>query len=208
MLSDTLVPLAPRPADIENDITTMLMQRPDIKALKTAQQQQELKARMGENALLPEVNLGLESSRDFGSGYRNLEGTDTSAKISVSIPLQTNTGEGMVRSANAATKQLKAQQRLLEDTLSTELRAIAADIAATKANVALTTREVELAKRMEAAERIQFSEGASDFFVVNMREEKAAEARIKNILSQLYYTKAVAGYLAATMRTKGLHIPE
>ena len=55
--------------------------------------------------------------------------------------------------------------------------------------------EINLASILEKAEKKRFRQGASDFFVINIREENTADARIKKIDAYLKYQKAYADYL-------------
>jgi hypothetical protein len=52
---------------------------------------------------------------------------------------------------------------------------------------------------MERAERERFSSGASDFFLVNIREESAADARIRFYLAALEARIAQANYSAIVL---------
>jgi len=54
------------------------------------------------------------------------------------------------------------------------------------------------------AERTRFRLGAGEFFLVNAREETAANARISAIRAQLSGRLAEASYNAATMNLKAL----
>jgi len=66
--------------------------------------------------------------------------------------------------------------------------------------VDLAAQEVEQADLLAAAERDKFEDGASDFFVVNLREEAAADARVRQIEARLGYLAALTDYYAATVR--------
>ena len=65
--------------------------------------------------------------------------------------------------------------------------------------VALADDETRLADTMAAAERRRFSPGASDFLVVNLREESAADARLRQIDAEYRRAAARAELIAATV---------
>jgi outer membrane protein TolC len=188
----------------EKQVTQLLQDRPDIQVLQNALNREELKLLMGENRIAPRVDLSLEGAQDQGGGSITREGTESIAMLNVSIPLQTRAGEGQIAEARAAIRELEQRQRLLADKIRTELGMIANDITAAAQNVTLTTGEVEAAEQMEAAERTRFREGASDFFVLNMREERSADARLKQIDAQEKQLSALSNYLAATLQFEQL----
>ena len=53
---------------------------------------------------------------------------------------------------------------------------------------------------------MRFDEGASDFFVVNVREERTADAQVRAVVARQAYFKAVADYYAATVDLEALLI--
>jgi len=59
-------------------------------------------------------------------------------------------------------------------------------------------REAELADRMAAAERRRFQLGASDFLVLNLREEAATDARVRLLDALARVTMAAADLAQAT----------
>jgi len=64
--------------------------------------------------------------------------------------------------------------------------------------VALAADETALADRMAEAERRRFQLGASDFIVVNLREESAADARLRELDAEYRRSAARAELVAAT----------
>lgn len=191
---------------VEADIKRVIETRPEIKALKINMQQQRNQLLMGDNSLLPKVDLGIEVSRDQGGGPKQLDETETIGLIKFSIPLQTNLGEGRSAAAKAQLRKLHSDSRLVADSIRAELYSLAADLRMNEENLKLSDQEVSLAEKMESAERKLLAGGASNIFLVNSREEKAAEARVKNILSNMYFLKSVGSYNAATMKFDKLSI--
>ena len=59
--------------------------------------------------------------------------------------------------------------------------------------------EVEQAKLMQNAEVRRFQSGASDFFLVNLREEAAADAQVRYLSAELERRVAESEYAAATV---------
>ncbi len=191
---------------VEADIAKVIETRPELKAIQVNMQQQRNRVRLGENSLLPKVDLGVEVARDQGDGLRRLDGTETIGIIKFSLPLQRNLGQGQTSAAKAQLQQLENEQRLTTDTIRAELHNLAADLRLNRENLALSNQEVGLAEKMQSAERQLLANGTSNLFLLNSREEKTAEARVKNILSNMYVFKAIGNYNAATMKFDKLEI--
>ncbi len=196
----------PEKAAIEADIVTVVQYRPELKIIDLNLQEQNSRVRLGENSAMPKVDLGFDVSQDQGRGPSRFDGTEGIVSLKVSVPLQRNIGNGQANAAKAQIRQLESEQRLTADTIMTELRGIVADLDANNANLQLSNREVALAEQVETAERKLLDNGSSNIFLVNSREEKTAEARIKKISSELYLFKAVGTYYAATMNFQSLKI--
>ncbi|MBY0355541.1 MAG: TolC family protein [Rickettsiales bacterium] len=192
----------------EEDAMQRLRARPEFDILDTSIEQEKNRLALGENRLLPRVNLGVETARDYGDGSPTRDETEALVKLNISIPLQQRAGRGIVAQANAKLKELDYQRRLLNDRIHAEIKNIVAEINLAEQNVALTESEVKVANIMQRAEQERFTSGASDFFVVNLREDNVGNARIKQTQSQLKLFKSVANYYAATANLAKLGIED
>ena len=63
--------------------------------------------------------------------------------------------------------------------------------------VKLATAEAEAARKLEQGERKRFVMGDSNLIFVNLREQTAAEAAIREVDALLDFQKALAAYQAA-----------
>ncbi len=180
--------------------------RPDIKILISEIEIQKNKILMGENAINPRFDIAVEASKDRGRGSPTLADEEANIMAKVSIPLQQRLGEGQITEARANISQLEKQKQLLLEKINAEISSIKVDLEANVEKQSITEEEVLLAKRMEEAEMKRFSNGASDFFVVNLREEKTAIAKINNILAKLDYLKTISKYYATTIQLDKLFI--
>ena len=95
---------------------------------------------------------------------------------------------------------------MLNEQIAVEVRNIAVEIAAAERFVALAAREVEQAEILEDSERQRFDDGASDFFVVNLREEASADARVRRVGAEAGYLEALTDFYAATVQLDRFHI--
>ncbi len=184
--------------------------RPELARLDTDRQREGNRKLLGENQLLPKVDLRVEAARDAGDAstpsQRQRAGTEGKVGVTVSIPLQRNTGEGLVRQAERTIRQLEQDSRLLADRIAADIRVAANNYQVARENVGLAETEVRAAEAMEAAERERFAGGAADLFVLNLREERSGDARLKRVEARLKLWSAVADYYLATLRTDELRV--
>ncbi|MEX2481447.1 MAG: TolC family protein, partial [Gammaproteobacteria bacterium] len=145
------------------------------------------------------VDLGLKGAHDLGRGSRSREGFEAIVDLTVSIPLERRRGEGRIAESRARLNQLGFERALAEQRLTNEIRKLSTSINAMRELVALTDDEAVQAESMEQAERERFAAGASDFFLVNLREERSADARIRHLDARLRYLHSIADLDAITI---------
>jgi outer membrane protein TolC len=191
---------------IESEIPDLSKIRPELLMIDTHIEKQKNKQKIGENSTLPLVDLNIEASQDQGTGLKTRDELEGLFMLNVSVPLQKRTGEGLIKEASANIKKLEQRKKLLNEQIHIEIKNIANDLENTKQIVNLSDDEVVAAKKMEKAEVEKFDNGASDFFVVNMREEKTADAKIKNIKAKLEFFKSLTNYYASTMKLEKLFV--
>jgi outer membrane protein TolC len=196
-------PIADTPLnEIETMIERAYSNRPEFAVISAAVKQQNNAVKMGENQQLPRVDLALKTAQDIGRGSPTRDKTEGVAMLTISIPLQQRLGEGRVNKARAELKALEYEQRLLKDRIAQQVLQVVNDLQATKQFITLSEKEISVAAKMQDSEKQLFQEGASDFFVLNMREEQLANARIKNITAKRDYNTARANYYATTGQFK------
>jgi outer membrane protein TolC len=200
-------PYPPAPVDpsgVDAAISAALAARPEAGVLAADIERERLNLALGRNLLKPRVDLNLEAARDFGSGPVNRTGTDTIVRLDVTVPIETRTARGQIGAAEANLTRLDLDRRLLGERIEVEIRTLANDLSTAYRFVELAAQEVEQADVLSRAERDRFSEGASDFFLVNLREEAAANARVREIEAHLGYLGALADFYAATVQREPL----
>ena len=195
-------------SDPEQLAQNVLEKRPELAQIENRLSLEGKRLALAENALMPRIDLGVKASHDLGDGSRTREGFESIIDLSISIPLERRTGRGQVSSARAAMEKLKWDRALLENRLSTQIIKLATSLNAARDFVAITGEEAEQAILLEEAERIRFGAGDSDFFVVNLREERSADAKIRNLQSLLQYHRSRAELQAITMDLAALRLAE
>ncbi len=194
---------APSPlqlANLEQEIQRVQQLQPERIVLDLAAERQKKRLQLGENALLPQVDFLLETARDIGTGPTPRQETEAKVGVKISVPLQQNVGRGRMAQSQAAIRQLEQRKRLLNDRLATEIIAAATNYEAAQKAANLAEDAVDAASTMQQAEARRFNSGATDFFVLNLREEKTAEARIARIRAYAKWWEATARYFITTLR--------
>jgi outer membrane protein TolC len=193
------------------DVAATLERRPELRILQTGAERAMQKLALSENELQPRLDFSMELAEGFGSlgeGGASRDGTDTVVGFTFSVPLERRQAKGRITQARAELESLRQEQRRLEDRVEIELQNILLELDVAKQLMALAEQDVQLSETMRQAEVRRFEQGASDFFLVNIREETAANARI-GYFSALQRTQvARANYDAATVNLPRLGIDD
>ena len=128
--------------------------------------------------------------------------------LNFSVPLQRRVARGRLARERAEVDVLEQQQRLQQDRLAVEVQDIVLALNTAEELLRLTEQEVEQADTMRDAEQQRFESGASDFFLVNIREERAADARIQYVAADLERRIARINFDATTMDLERLGISD
>lgn len=182
------------------DASAALARRPELAILRTAIERAENRVALAANSLKPRVDLNIELARDFGSiaeGGPSRDSSDARVGVAFSVPLQQRAARGRLQQERAAIEAVLAQQQFRREQIEVEVENIVLALGIAEDLLRLATEQVELTELVRAAEQRRFENGASDFFVVNVREETAANARIQYFAAELERRIARANYDAA-----------
>ena len=185
----------------------LLARRPELNKLEIAFEQADALVRLGRNDLKPKLDFNSELSRDFGAiaeGGISRDSTDLIVGFRFSVPLANREARGKLRKAEADRAALEQRRRLAQDQIAVEVRNILLDLDMSRQLAVLAEQEVDQSETMARAERRRFDSGASDFFLVNIREETAADARVRGARALLNARIARANYDAATVNLQRL----
>ncbi|UYV15565.1 TolC family protein [Porphyrobacter sp. ULC335] len=185
----------------------IIQSRPELQTFKLALERANNKVALRQNDLQPSLDASVELSRDFGQlgpGGPGFDSTDAVVGLTFSVPLQRRTARGAVQRAEAELRETELRQRRIADQITTEVGNILANLSAALKLSDLAEAEVKQANQMVQAERTRFRLGAGEFFLVNAREETAANAQVSAIRAELAGRLAEASYNAATMNLRAL----
>jgi outer membrane protein TolC len=188
-------------------LSDVIQTRPELQTFKLALERAINRVELRRNDLQPSLNASVELSRDFGEigpGGPGFDSTDTVVGVTFTVPLQRRTARGAVGRAEAELRETELRQRRIADQITTDVNNILENLGAAAKLSELATAEVRQARQMVQAERTRFRLGAGEFFLVNAREETAANAQIGAIRAELAGRLAEASYNAATMNLDAL----
>lgn len=180
---------------------TRRIERPDLDAILVRLEQVEVKQRLAENELRPRLDIRAEAAKDVGPpGLGGSSRTPAEAIVGLrfSLPLERRAARGKIAEAAAERDGLRYRRKLIEDQILVEVNGLAIQATTADRLLSLAADETALANRMAEAERRRFQLGASDFLVVNLREESAADARLRQLDVEYRRSAARAELVAAT----------
>ncbi|MFD1786726.1 TolC family protein [Sphingomonas floccifaciens] len=178
------------------------IERPDLEAILVRLDQVEVKRLLAENELRPRLDVKAEAAKDVGPiglGGPNRTPAEGIVGVRFSLPLERRSARGKIAEAAAEADGLRFRRKLIEDQILVEVNGLAIQATTADRLVALAADETALANRMADAERRRFQLGASDFLVVNLREESAADARLRQLDAEYRRSVARAELIAATV---------
>lgn len=156
-----------------------------LKILDSKQKQAKAEMKLGHNDLLPKLDLKLEVGQDSGGGTSNVQ--ETRAFLNFEIPLEFNKGLGKKRAGRFKYEATKTQEKLENEKLKVNINTLLSKINNTKEVIDLTNKQVLLSKKLAKAELRKFKQGSSDLILLNLREEKLAQSRVKNLDALFQY---------------------
>ncbi len=192
-------PRAPSLTLVPEGERVALERRPEIRALELELEALELELRLVGNQWLPRLDLGVFASQDVGAAVNTPDDKDPfelEALVRFSMPLQRRKPAGDRRSLEARIAKLRRETSFERDLVVTDVQDAESALTQSWQRLAQARANVELAERLEEAERLQLAAGESDLFRVNLREQQtaAAAAAVVDVLAEHF--KALAEYRA------------
>ncbi|OYY72614.1 TolC family protein [Sphingomonas sp. 28-63-12] len=174
----------PPPARLKTDPRASIDARPDLRQIDLRMAQATSRLALDRNALQPRLDLKVEASQDIGpigEGGRSRVGTETKIGLSFTLPLQRRAAQGRIDQTSAEIDAIRRRRQQTEEQITAAIDALAIDVRATERLRSLAEAEHDRATTMAGAEARRFMMGASDFFLVNAREEAAADAGVRKL---------------------------
>jgi outer membrane protein TolC len=187
-----------------------LASRPDLAAISKRIDQSVARLALAENDLRPRLDFRGEVGKDIGDegrGGRSRTPFEAIVGVRFSVPFENRAARGRVAEARAEVDALQTRSRYLREQIAVEVEGIVIAIEAAERLALAASEEQVLADRLAAAERRRFELGSSDFFLVNQREETAADAAVRLIDARARIAAARAELAAATGDLAILKLP-
>nr|WP_244946945.1 TolC family protein [Legionella israelensis] len=169
----------PKRSLIQPQIFSQLKKHPAIKRLQVYKKIVKLKLGLAQNELLPNLDATVSTFKQYGSGGDPLL-IPQAAMVGVTfkLPLYRNEAKGKVISAQSELQQIETEVKFLYERLKNELSRLFIGIKLYQQQVHLLEKELILARQLQIAETKKFHAGDSTLFLVNQREQAAAQVEL------------------------------
>jgi outer membrane protein TolC len=186
--------------DIDKDLQFALEHRPEFRIIKIKIAKEQNKLQQANNLYQPKLDLSFEASKDNGEGLKSRAQSNNQVKIDFELPLQQNIAKGKILESTAQINLLKIEENFYRDKITNEIFQINNSLK-TMVNIFQNyLEEYQLSHILENAEKERFKNGNSDFFLINLREQEVATAKINKLLAILKYQSLNADYLVAIFK--------
>jgi outer membrane protein TolC len=201
------IPLPPFvPALISSDpVAEAAEARPEFKNIKAQHEQNKIELKLARNQILPRVDLRVFSSSDYGTGDPKRDEAEVKAGLRLEIPLATRTQQGRVDYYEARERKLEFTETFLRERIRTDVQDALNALEIAQKRVGVVTQEVKASQDLAKGELKRFELGDSNLIFVNLREQNAADAQVREIEALQDYQKAFVAFEATLAR---IHKPK
>ncbi len=184
----------------EEPIEEAMRARPEFKGLDAQRQQNEFELKLARNQILPRLDLRVFTAKDYGAGVDKREDTELKAGVRFEIPLLTRTQEGRIDFYEAKQRKIAFTETFLKERIRADVQDVLNALEIARKRVQVTAQEVQAARSLAEGERSRFGLGDSNLIFVNLREQNAADAEVREIEALQDYQKAFVAFEAALAR--------
>ena len=194
------VPLVAAAHSVDKHVEEATAARPEFKNLRAQHEQNNLELKLARNQMMPRLDVRVLSSNDYGVGDPELEPAEVRAGLRIEIPLATRTQEGKIDFYEAKQRKLGFTEEFLKDRIRADVQDALNALEIAKQRAIIVSSEVKAAREIAAGELKRFALGDSNLIFVNLREQNAADAEIREIEALQDYQKAFVVYEATLAR--------
>jgi outer membrane protein TolC len=189
------------PSHISSDpIAEATEARPEFKNIKALHEQNKVELSLARNQVLPRLDLRVFSYNDYGTGNPQLEEPEVKAGLRVEIPLATRTQRGKIGYYESRQKKLEFTETFLRERIRTDVQDALNALEIAKNRFEVVAQEVKAADDLAKGEAKRFEMGDSNLIFVNLREQNAADAKVREIEALQDYQKAFVAFEATLAR--------
>ncbi len=191
----------PSQRNFEADIQSAIANRPELRSLAILREQLNIDLANAQNLCLPQVDAVLVGSQDVGNASDPKKDDKSPFELEggliASVPLQRRKAKGKSQAVEGKLAQLQAKTQFTQEKIVAEVQSASAALNAAFQQLEQAHESLELARKMEAAERRKFDLGDSNLLLVNLRELSTADAAATEVDARLNFFDAQADYRAA-----------
>ena len=189
------------PSHISSDpVAEATQARPEFKNIKAQHEQNMVELTLARNQILPRLDLRVFSYNDYGTGDPKLDDTEVKAGLRIEIPLATRTQRGKIDYYESRQKKLEFTETFLRERIRTDVQDALNALEIARSRVEVVAQEVKAADDLARGESKRFELGDSNLIFVNLREQNAADAKVREIEALQDYQKAFVAFEATLAR--------
>lgn len=180
------------------EISRALATRPEMRRLELSIQKTDIDRRLAKNNLLPSLEAGIQARQALGGKLaKETDKTEMEAKVEFKLPIERRDARGRLETAEAQLRRLELEKKFASDRINADVRDSFSALAAAFDVLTQTSRNVDLAAQLEAAENEKVKQGAADLLALQIREQATFDAKVLEVEATAEYFRAQANYRAA-----------
>ena len=199
------LPEATPPAQSELEIgkSDAMERRPEIAFYREAIERARVGVRLATNQLAPEVDFEVAVAKDLGTASDSkdidtLGPTELKLGVNFKMPLFMRKARGKAKEAEAKLSEVQEKARFQRDKIENQILDLWSALNARAQQSVLAYETYRIAETVAAAERRRFDLGVTTLFIVNLREQKSAEAARKLVKAKADYALTRSAWALAT----------
>ncbi len=171
-----------------------LLQRPEALRLALQAQQNQLGQDLARNQTLPDLGLYLVFSQDLGTGSKTKAPFEAQTGLNLEWPIQMRKAQGQLLQLEVEGQQLALEQAFLARQIRNQIQGVEISLQTACQQIVLARQELTVATQVALAEMERFELGGTTLYIVNKREQEAAESRLRLVEAQKDYFVAESQY--------------
>ncbi|MBK6690246.1 MAG: TolC family protein [Deltaproteobacteria bacterium] len=180
--------------------------RPELARYRALQEAAAVELDFAENRVAPQIDLDVAAAKDLGTSddankVTTLGPAELKAGVTFSLPFQLRSERGEREAAQAKLEETRQKAQYAQEKVENQIRDLWSALNAQKELVDVATRTVRVAKAVAEGERTRFDLGSTTLFIVNLREQSAADAETKALKALADYRTALLAWQLATAIT-------
>ncbi|MEY4669414.1 MAG: hypothetical protein RL518_2113 [Pseudomonadota bacterium] len=189
----------------EDPVVEAAQARPEFKNIKAQSEQNKIELELARNQVLPRLDLRVFSYNDYGTGDPQREDPEVKAGLRIEIPLATRTQKGRIDYYESRQRKLEFTETFLRERIRADVQDALNALEIAKNRVHVTSAEVKASEELARGEQKRFELGDSNLIFVNLREQNAADAEVREIEALQDYQKAFVAFEALLARIQQPH---